>query len=199
MGIDNIIMTAMEALRNGAAYGTKIRAPHAFVMLLIFSKRSIRDKLKSVIKLTAEHARKLGTYAFGYKLIQKGMEGVGVPKLAAVFAAGTATSSLVFGKDDAINSQLAMYVLSRVVFGCVRWLVSNGKIPPALVQIAPFRVISALLWGIVMVMFEWADTRQHLQSSMVASMHDIYDNPKRDWDVKSILPMLGFWLGDLVL
>jgi len=58
------------SLVGGARYGVKIRLPHAIVMTLLFRRDlSAQKKLKSILKLVAEHGANLATFAFLYKAI----------------------------------------------------------------------------------------------------------------------------------
>ena len=62
--------SVMVAVVAGARYGTKIRLPHALVMTFLFKRdMSTEDKLKAVIRLVAEHASNLASFAAIYKTL----------------------------------------------------------------------------------------------------------------------------------
>ena len=66
------VLSVIRGFRQGTAYGTKIRLPHALVMGLIFSydftQEGTRKLLDRVAKLTWEHSRNLALFAGFYKM-----------------------------------------------------------------------------------------------------------------------------------
>jgi peroxisomal membrane protein 4 len=86
------ILCTLRSFRNGAFYGTKIRAPHgkfhirislfepplldscmylriALVMVMLFHQKSLRDKLRAIVKLTYEHTKNLAYFVGVYKSV----------------------------------------------------------------------------------------------------------------------------------
>ena len=61
--------SALRGLRNGAVFGTRIRAPHALVMTAVFRSGSVRDKITAVLAATFEHASNLAAFVFVYKTV----------------------------------------------------------------------------------------------------------------------------------
>ena len=54
----------------GAKYGVKIRLPHALVMTFLFRKDlDVREKIRTILRLVAEHASNLAAFASIYKLM----------------------------------------------------------------------------------------------------------------------------------
>ncbi|KAJ1971795.1 hypothetical protein H4R35_005052 [Dimargaris xerosporica] len=85
------------------------------------------------------------------------------------FVAGVVGGYLVFGENNNINSQIVMYVFSRVVFGLAKSLVKHNVIDE---PHRPFPVFAALVWGLVMWLFR--HERSTLQPSLQASMKYLY-------------------------
>ena len=57
----------MKGARNGAVYGTKVRFPHALVMVFLFRAGTVRQKIDLVYRATRTHARNLAKFAIVYK------------------------------------------------------------------------------------------------------------------------------------
>mmetsp|Transcript_34957 Transcript_34957/g.104281 ORF Transcript_34957/g.104281 Transcript_34957/m.104281 type:complete len:106 (-) Transcript_34957:794-1111(-) len=61
-------LAILSALLGGGRYGLKIRLPHALVMTALFRRElSAKEKIRSIVKLTMEHARNLAAFATIYK------------------------------------------------------------------------------------------------------------------------------------
>jgi len=112
------VLAILKGARNGLVYGAKIRFPHALVMTLIFQgDRPWKDRIKFVLKATRQHALNLCKFVTIYKtalLLQRKMNG-GKEKSADTFLAGVIGGWLVFGERNAINEQIVLYCVSRVV------------------------------------------------------------------------------------
>ncbi|POM61839.1 Peroxisomal membrane protein, partial [Phytophthora palmivora] len=63
------LLAILRGVRNGSFYGTKVRAPHAMVMIFLFQKGSIRQKLRGVVRLTFEHSKNLALFVGVYKSV----------------------------------------------------------------------------------------------------------------------------------
>jgi hypothetical protein len=64
------LYSILSAVWAGARYGLKIRLPHAAVMTVLFRRElDSRQKLRSIVKLAAEHASNLAAFAAIYKTI----------------------------------------------------------------------------------------------------------------------------------
>ena len=57
----------LKGIRNGIYYGAKVRFMHSLVMSILFMKGSVKNKLKTILKLTIEHAVRLGVFVGVYK------------------------------------------------------------------------------------------------------------------------------------
>ncbi|XP_038053017.1 peroxisomal membrane protein 4-like [Patiria miniata] len=164
-------LAVIKGLRNGAVYGVKIRAPHALVMTFLFGKGSFRQQVISILRATYTHSKNLAFYVFLYKLmlfIMRWAEGKAhhLHPLVAGFIGGY----LIFGTNDKINSQINMYLLSRILFGFARLAVKKGVISQP--KRDPFPIFAAVVWAIVM--WQFASHREVLQPSLQNSMTYLY-------------------------
>merc|ERR1711998_150148 len=60
-------LQVLKGMRNGIVYGVQIRAPHAFVMTMLFRNGSFVEKLRAIIQLTYAHAKNLFLFVGIYK------------------------------------------------------------------------------------------------------------------------------------
>ncbi|KAK9404684.1 peroxisomal membrane protein 4 [Crotalus adamanteus] len=177
-------LALLKGFRNGAVYGVKIRAPHALVMTFLFKSGSLKEKLKAILQATYLHSRTLACFVFTYKglmAMQSRMQGKKVPfqSFLAAFIGGW----LLFGENNNINSQINMYLLSRILFGLSRLAVEKGYIPQP--KQDPFPLFAALVWGIVLWLFEYH--RHTLQPSLQSSMTYLYDDSNVWHDISDFL------------
>ena len=61
------LLAIVKGARNGAVYGTKVRFPHALVMVFLFRAGTVRQKIDLVYRATRTHARNLAKFAIVYK------------------------------------------------------------------------------------------------------------------------------------
>ncbi|KAM5124943.1 peroxisomal membrane protein 4-like [Mantella aurantiaca] len=184
-------LTCSEAMCNAAelepalkGYGAKIRAPHALVMTFLFKSGSLKDKLKAIFQATFTHSRNLAYFVFTYKSILTAQEKIHGSKWQFhSFLAACVGGWVVFGENNTINSQINMYVLSRVLFGMSRLAVEKGFIPEPKCDVFP--VFSALVWGLVLWMFEYH--RHTLQPSLQSSMTYLYEDSNIWHDISDFL------------
>ncbi|KAF3769221.1 peroxisomal membrane protein 4 [Cryphonectria parasitica EP155] len=195
------VLAVVKGARNGAVYGTKVRFPHALVMIFLFRSGTFREKFWLVFRATRTHARNLAKFATIYKLTcmllkhygpgQAGKEGpydtlvAGLLGGYVVFGGRSRTS----GKISSVNQQIVIYVFARVVLALARLAVKNGS-PFALplvskeptssrVSYYAWPVFASVSWGMVMWLF-----RHHpedLQPSLRSSMSYIYAQ-SNEWD-----------------
>ncbi|XP_022111501.1 peroxisomal membrane protein 4-like [Acanthaster planci] len=164
-------LALIKGLRNGAVYGAKVRAPHALVMTFLFGTGSFRQQIMSILRATYTHSKNLGIYVFLYKsmlAIMRWSEGK-VHHLHPLIA-GFIGGYLIFGTNNKVNSQINMYVLSRILFGFGRLAVKKGVISEP--KRDPFPIAAAFIWAIVMWQFE--NHQKVLQPSLQNSMTYLY-------------------------
>ncbi|XP_006123385.3 peroxisomal membrane protein 4 isoform X1 [Pelodiscus sinensis] len=177
-------LAVLKGFRNGAVYGAKIRAPHALVMTFLFKSGSLREKLKAIAQATYTHSRNLAYFVFTYKglmALQSRLQGKNFQLHS--FLAACVGGWLVFGENNHINSQINMYLLSRILFGLSRLAVEKGYIPEP--KQDPFPIFAAVTWGIVLWLFEYH--RHTLQPSLQSSMTYLYDDSNVWHDISDFL------------
>ncbi|KAK5655469.1 hypothetical protein OQA88_5740 [Cercophora sp. LCS_1] len=192
------ILAVAKAARNGAVYGTKVRFPHALVMILLFRSGTIREKAGLIFRATKTHARNLAKFATVYKLTclflkqfgsNQGKEGP-----YDSFIAGLLGGYIVFGqrgkrsgKISSVNQQIVIYVFARVVLALARLAVKPGYGLPGVSTPANSKTISyyawpvfaSVAWASVMHLFKWHPAE--LQPSLRGSMTYIYADSDH-WD-----------------
>ncbi|XP_066278967.1 peroxisomal membrane protein 4-like [Branchiostoma lanceolatum] len=167
------LLSIIKGFRNGIVYGVKIRAPHALVMTFLFKEGSLLEKFKIIAEATHLHARNLAMFVVLYKtlttLIQKAEQ---KPQQYHSFIAAFIGGYYVFGKNNRINEQINLYLLSRILLGLSRLAVQRGIVPTPKFDAFPW--FAAVVWGVVLWLFEYhKDTLQpSLQSSMTYLYHD---------------------------
>lgn len=172
----------LKGIRNGIFYGTKIRFPHALVMTFLFRDGTLREKFTYIIRATIQHATNLAKFSFLYKLMRYTMAKLNggkqkdlnlahnMPLWHVPVAAGVA-GLCVFGKNNPINMQINMYLLSRVIFGSVRLLSDNGYLPSRHSDKGGrdyFPFFACGVWAMALWLFEFH--KHTLQGSLQASM-----------------------------
>jgi len=188
-------LAILKGARNGLVYGVKIRFPHALIMSILFGRGDVLTRGKSVFKATKTHALNLGKFVTIYKtllLLQKRANG-GKERSADTFLAGLIGGYIVFGERTAINEQIVLYVVSRVVASFLPRSTpldpskkgpngTNRPIPPS----APlFTAFAALSWGTVMWLFRHKE--ETLQPGMWSSMKYLYLDSDQWKSLKTLL------------
>uniref|UniRef100_UPI00358F34A7 peroxisomal membrane protein 4 n=1 Tax=Myxine glutinosa TaxID=7769 RepID=UPI00358F34A7 len=167
------LLALLKGFRNGAVYGAKVRAPHALVTTFLFRSSSVQEKLKTIVRATYTHSRNLACFVFIYKSLTGAQRWLqGCARQPQAFLAACVGGWLVFGNNNSINSQINMYLLSRILFGLVRLGAERGLLPRTAQD--PFPLFAALIWGIVLWLFEYH--RHVLQPSLRGSMIYLYDD-----------------------
>ncbi|GAB5361821.1 hypothetical protein AAMO2058_000745500 [Amorphochlora amoebiformis] len=158
---------------HGYLYGAKVRAPHALVMTVLFKRNlSILKKMQKILKLTATHATNLGIYVGIYKLatlVLKRTTSLNNGTRAAV--SGAIGGAIMFGKKSSVNTQVNLYVFSRVAMAIGRLLLKWDLVPSST---SYYRLWAALTWAAVMALF--VTERDEMQGSLVASMVYLYED-----------------------
>ncbi|XP_077581966.1 peroxisomal membrane protein 4 [Stigmatopora nigra] len=164
-------LAVLKGFRNGVVYGAKIRAPHAFVMTFLFRSGSVAEKLRAILKATYTHSRNLACFVLTYKGLQALLAKLQGRRLQShSFLAACVGGCLVFGDNNNINSQINMYLLSRILFAFSRLAVEKGLCPQP--RRDPFPLLATLVWGAVLWLFEYHP--HTLQPSLRSSMSYLY-------------------------
>eukprot|EP00611_Tribonema_gayanum_P032608 TRINITY_DN9837_c0_g1_i1.p1 TRINITY_DN9837_c0_g1~~TRINITY_DN9837_c0_g1_i1.p1 ORF type:complete len:231 (-),score=87.41 TRINITY_DN9837_c0_g1_i1:128-820(-) len=161
----------------------------ALVMALLFKHGNALQKMDSVWSLTFEHGKGLAMFAGIYKGLMELMERCDVlpPNLRALVAGGAA-GRLVWARYTAVNYQIVLYLMSRVVVGGAMRL-SRGL--PAPLRRCSFEGVYPYLatacWAVVMHLFE--NDADVLHPSLGSSMEFIYHDCHCWEEFKAMLPL----------
>ncbi|KAF3928131.1 hypothetical protein AA313_de0204343 [Arthrobotrys entomopaga] len=189
------ILTILKGLRNGIVYGTKVRFPHALVMVLLFRSGTFREKAILILKATKTHARNLGTFVFLYKTCMLVFRHLNKTESRYdSFIAGLIGGYSVFGRggNSSVNQQICLYVAARVVLGLAKLSTTPGyelsPVPNAWregINRNAWPAFASLSWAFVMYLFRWHP--EVIQPSLRSSMTYLYVNSDR-WDgLKNLL------------
>jgi hypothetical protein len=162
-------------------YGTKIRFPHALVMVLLFRSGTLREKAQQIFTATKTHAKTLSLFVLTYKscmLFLRHLHEDGKEARYDSFLAGLLGGYLVFGrgKQSSVNEQIVMYVFARVAVAMAKLAVKKGVVPDKDKRVSgnTWPVFASLSWALVMWLFRWHP--EVVQSSLRSSMVYLYQN-----------------------
>ncbi|KAG3263104.1 peroxisomal membrane protein 4 isoform X1 [Ictidomys tridecemlineatus] len=145
---------------------------------------SLRDKLRAILQATYTHSRNLACFVFVYKgLCALQSHTQGKTYQSHPFLAAFIGGFLIFGDNSNINSQINMYLTSRVLFALCRLGVEKGYIPE--LRWDPFPLYTAVVWGLVLWLFEYH--RPTLQPSLQSSMTYLYEDSNVWHDLSDFL------------
>lgn len=190
------LLAILKAARNGAVYGAKVRFPHALVMVMLFRRGPLKEKLRLVYIATQRHARNLAYFATVYKstmlilrLLNPSKAGREGPYDA--FFAGLTGGYIAFGrgKKGSIDQQIVIYVFARVMLALARLSIESPvmtsttptptlftqRFSPetkAKIQANAWPVFASLSWAFVMYIFRWQP--ESIQPSLRSSMKYMY-------------------------
>ncbi|KAJ5936147.1 hypothetical protein N7454_005445 [Penicillium verhagenii] len=129
------LLSLIKGARNGIVYGSKVRFPHALVMIFLFRSGSFREKVKLVFNATRQHARNLSTFAIIYKLsmiLLRNINPSGPGKEGRYdsFFSGLLGGYAVFGRQrGSISQQIVIYVFARVMLSLAKIAVQPNMHP----------------------------------------------------------------------
>jgi peroxisomal membrane protein 4 len=165
------LLAAIKGLRNGLVYGVRIRAPHALVMVFLFGQGTFLQKLRTIFLLTRTHAINLGRFVFGYKILMGAMQLISHNyRQWHPFVSAFVIGYFVFGEQNGVNTQINLYLLSRIIYGLVKLAVEKDLIKRPNFPVFPW--FAAVIWGTILWMFE--NHQQVLQGSLRTSMTYLY-------------------------
>jgi len=185
-------LAILKGLRNGLVYGVKIRFPHALLMSILFGRGDWKTRTRVIFKLTAQHAIGLAKFVTLYKsllLVQKRLHG-GKQSSADTFFAGLVGGYVVFGDRTAINEQIVLYVVSRVLASFIprdssAKPPSSGAVKPIPPNARHFSIFAALAWGGVMWIFQ--EHGETIQPGMFSSMNYLYKDSEKWNSLRTLL------------
>ncbi|KAG6099843.1 hypothetical protein E4U30_005864 [Claviceps sp. LM220 group G6] len=191
-------LALLKTARNGAVYGTKVRFPHALVMIFLFRSGTFRQKTTLVLRATKKHAFNLARFATIYKATMLALRYFGPNQGKEgpydAFLGGLLGGYVVFGqrsprsgKISSVSQQIVIYIFARVVLALARIAVTPGEglrvvsREPLASQIRQYAwpAFASLSWGMVMQLFK--TNPGDLQSSLRSSMTYIYQDCD-EWD-----------------
>ncbi|KJZ78403.1 hypothetical protein HIM_02441 [Hirsutella minnesotensis 3608] len=191
-------LSVLKTARNGAVYGTKVRFPHALVMIFLFRSGTFRQKVSLVFRATRKHATNLARFATIYKLTLLALKHFGpTPGKEGpydTFFAGLLGGYVVFGqrskrsgKISSVNQQIVVYIFARVCLALAQLAVKPGHGLPvvsgqplsARISHYAWPAFASLSWA--MVMFLFRTHPEDLQPSLRSSMVYIYKDCD-SWD-----------------
>ncbi|TEB12119.1 peroxisomal protein [Coprinellus micaceus] len=192
-------LAILKGARNGFVYGVKVRFPHALVMSILFGRGDWQTRAKNILRATKQHAFNLAKFVTIYKsllLLQKKMN-KGKERSLDTFIAGLIGGYVVFGERNAVNEQIVLYVVSRVVASFIPRATAGYKTAPdsalassAVKPLPPnskyFTVFAALSWGAVMWLFRHRG--ETIQPGMFNSMKYLYLDSNAWKDLRTL-----FW------
>ncbi|RXN04723.1 peroxisomal membrane 4 [Labeo rohita] len=144
----------------------------------------LREKFRAIAQATYTHSRNLACFVFTYKGLQALQQRLqGKTLQSHSFLAACVGGWLVFGENNNINSQINMYLLSRILFALSRLGVEKGFIPQP--KKDPFPLFATLVWGIVLWLFEYHP--HTLQPSLQSSMNYLYHDSNTWHDISDFL------------
>lgn len=176
------VLSALQGMHNGFTYGAKVRFTHSLVIAILFSKEPFKVRVKRIFTNTLEHAGKLAFFVFFYKsiiCILNRIRQVSSPVHAFISAA--LASLLMFNKENSLNSQIALYLFSRVLVGLVK--LGNKKIGLNVKIMQKNWVGLLAVYGFASSMYFMDKDITVLQQSLASSMKFIYlsSNNWKSW------------------
>ncbi|RPA77873.1 peroxisomal membrane protein 4 [Ascobolus immersus RN42] len=193
------LLSLVKGVRNGIVYGSKIRFPHALVMVMLFRSGTFREKLKSVFQATRTHGQNLASFVLVFKVLhmifssQKGGDPARFSekptrKTPDAFLAGAMAGYLVFGRDgdNPINQQIVLYIFGRTMMALLKLAGAKTGLAQALDGPGDksgkgrgnwWGLFSAASWGGVMWLFRYYP--EFLQGSLRSSMVYLYQDSER--------------------
>ncbi|KAG6910606.1 hypothetical protein DXG01_009557 [Tephrocybe rancida] len=185
-------LAILKGARNGFVYGVKVRFPHAVVMSILFGRGDWQSRLRHIYRATKQHAFNLAKFVTLYKtflLIQRKANG-GKERSSDTFVAGLLGGYVVFGERNAVNEQIVLYVVSRVVSSFIPRQssskpASNSVLKPLPPDSRYFTVFAALSWGAVMWLFRHRG--ETIQPGMFNSMTYLYRDSETWKSLRTLL------------
>lgn len=168
----NIFFNALRSFRNGVVYGTRVRAPHALVLNMVWSKASPSTWPRKILHVTLEHALGLGLSGVILAVVRALLSYLNCGRTALWHhtVGGFLVGSLVWGNShSAVHLQMMMYMLSRMV--CAIYHLVAERVHFTAPSYA-YRVYAGLLWACTITMLMYRPSA--IQPSMRQSLEYIF-------------------------
>ncbi|KAG6837030.1 hypothetical protein H0H93_015893 [Arthromyces matolae] len=188
-------LAILKGARNGFVYGVKVRFPHAVVMSILFGRGDWQTRLQNIYRATRQHAFNLAKFVTLYKtflLIQRKANG-GKERSSDTFIAGLLGGYVVFGDRNAVNEQIVLYVVSRVISSFLPRAgtsaspksTTGSTVKPIPPDSRYFTAFAALSWGAVMWLFRHRG--ETIQPGMFNSMTYLYRDSETWTNLRTLL------------
>ena len=165
------ILRIIKGISSGIYYGGKVRLMHSLVMSVLFmSGASNKEKLISIFKLTADHSIRLGVFVGVYKTVVMLLNKLERRKSKLhCFIAGC-VGALVINLDgeSAVNQQITMYIIARVIYGGGKSLQKKNVAPKFNLFVWSYALVTGFLFLI------YAIDKKSFPYSMTKSMDFLY-------------------------
>lgn len=172
----DILFTALKGFRNGVVYGARVRAPHALVLNLVWSKAPYRTIPAKIFSVTKAHAIGLGFSSVIFAVVRGALRALqGREALWHTTLAGFLLGAVCWGDvGSAVHMQMMMYMLSRIVCAWYHLVVSRFSLR---VPSYAFRAYMGALYAITLTLL--AVRPETLQSSMRHSLAYIFTDSSK--------------------
>jgi peroxisomal membrane protein 4 len=173
------VLSSLQGLSNGFTYGAKVRFTHSLVIAILFSKESLKKKIERIITNTLDHGKRLGLFVFLFKSFVCVLNRLrGQAASSHHFVAGLIASFIVWREENNINTQITLYLLSRILVGGAKVLYAKLGVKNAFLEGYGVSILTLLSWASSMFLFDY--DRNVLQFSMSNSMKFLYLE-SNDW------------------
>ncbi|KPI88901.1 putative peroxisomal membrane protein 4 [Leptomonas seymouri] len=172
----DVFFHALKGFRNGVVYGTRVRAPHALVLNLVWSKSSYSSMPAKIFKVTKTHALGLGYSAALFAVVRGVLRyAQGTTRVWHNALAGFLIGACFWGDaNNGVHLQMMMYILARIV--CALYHLITAKLNLAVPSYA-YRVYMGGLWSLVILFLTYSPDK--LQSSMKQSLQYIFEESSK--------------------
>jgi peroxisomal membrane protein 4 len=177
-----LLLDAVKGFRNGLVYGIRVRAPHALVMTLLWSRGPIPEMAMKIYRAARQHGMNLAKFAFTYKIGVALLAMVTGPQAWHSAVMGAVCGALYWGDRSPVNVQVNMYLLSRILSGFIHLYFEKKKVTPSPLA---FKLYAATMWACVMYLF--FHHPNVLQVSLQSSMNYIYHDSDKYTGVKDLV------------
>lgn len=172
----DILFHALKGFRNGVVYGTRVRAPHALVLNLVWSKSPYSSMPAKIFKVTKTHALGLGYSAALYAVVRGVLRWMqGTTHMWHNALAGFLIGACFWGDaNNGVHIQMMMYILARLICGLFHLITNKLAVP---VPSYAYRVYMGGLWSLVILFLVYSPDK--LQSSMTQSLQYIFQESNK--------------------
>ncbi|KAJ7666450.1 hypothetical protein B0H17DRAFT_1089831, partial [Mycena rosella] len=172
----------LQGARNGFVYGVKVRFPHALVMSILFGRGDWQSRLRTSTVLRNNMRSTSQSLYRSTNLHVDPAKGQRRQGAQLGYVLGWLLGGyIVFGERTAVNEQIVLYVVSRVVAS----FIPRAGTPPMPPDSRYFTLFAALSWGAVMWLFEHRG--ETIQPGMFNSMTYLYRDSNSWKNLKTLL------------